>query len=589
MESEIKEAKEKENLENEMMSLNDFYMLAFNSTETKELLKFIKDSMNEFYLVNCAHYNKMKQIMKKINSERKKQNYANTLFSYLISIIEYIIKIQLKSMEIFISKSEVFFSFENQILKLQKTIEEFSFNFNKDKNKNNSKDANNLLNTLMNKINNLEIKVVDEYIKEKYDIQIPDTNELKTEKIVFEIKFFEKTLNNYINKRKTQYWDSIALFNNKIQLIFEEIKNNIEDYFIGLKEINKNMNEEFLNFENIPNSNIKNEKLEKNNNFISSQFDNTLINNTNKYKIKILKNPNISLNNINEVIKSTEIKNKEPEVNKAFNPKNEVQGFKKPKIFNKKILILDEKDIYEIVSKLYNYNLEFLDKSNYNLEFEKQKLIAKDFSNEIFLYNEDNEDVQNKFKEKYNEIIESINTKILNRIENIEVFFKCLNAYRAKSKLNLPEKFYYLLIYIYNKVQDKLIKNTNKKLEELMLILSQTYFKEINGKKIYLLEAIKTHDLYKNMEFWKSSIIKNIEDDFRKKRVLQSKDKNINIITQEKKEESIINKLLPFFELLKGYGVAKDKINELFTQILDKYACSEKTREKLFSFINENA
>ena len=50
------------------------------------------------------------------------------------------------------------------------------------------------------------------------------------------------------------------------------------------------------------------------------------------------------------------------------------------------------------------------------------------------------------------------------------------------------------------------------------------------------------------MDFWKSSIIKSIEDDFRMKRVLQSKNKNINIITQEKKEESIINKLLPFLK-----------------------------------------
>ena len=167
--------------------------------------------------------------------------------------------------------------------------------------------------------------------------------------------------------------ESITLFNNKIQIIFEEIKKNIEDYLTGLKEINKNMNEEFLNFENVLNSNIKNEKLEKNNNFISSQFDNNLIKNTNKYKIKILKNPNISLNNLNQVMKPTENKNKEPELNKVFTYQNEVQCFKKPKIFNKNILILDEKDIYEIVSKLYGYNLEFLDKSNYNLEFEKQK------------------------------------------------------------------------------------------------------------------------------------------------------------------------------------------------------------------------
>ena len=176
----------------------------------------------------------------------------------------------------------------------------------------------------------------------------------------------------------------------------------------------------------------------------------------------------------------------------------------------------------------------------------------------------------------------------MNRIENAEVFFKCLNSYRVGGKINLAEKFYDLLIYIYNKVQDELIKNANKNIDELMLILSQTYYKEINGEKIYLLEAIKNHELYKSIDFWKSSIIKNIEDEFKIKRILQSKNKKINIITQEKKEETIITKLFPFFELLKGYDVEKEKINDLFTQILNKYTCSEKARERLFSFINVN-
>ena len=476
MESEIKEVKEKENLETELMNINDSFMLTFNSVETKKILKNIKENMNEFYVYNSAHYNNINQLLIKINSEKINQNYENTPLFNLHSIIEHIVKMHLKSMEIFISKIRVFISFENQILQLQKTIEEFSSNFNKDKNK----DDNSLLNKLMNKINDLEMKVVDEYIKEKYNIHLPDSNEIKTEKIVFEIKFLEKSLNNYINKRETQYLDNIKLFNNKIQIIFAEIKNNIKDYFDGLKEINNNMKEEFLNFENLLNSNIKNEKSEENDNFNPSQFNNDIINITNKYKIKILKNPIIPLNNTKEA-KLKELKNNEP--NKAFTPPNEVEESKKINKKNKNILILNEKDIYEIVSKLYSYNLAVLDKSNYNLEFEKQKLIAKDLSNEIFLYNENSEDTQNKFKEKYDEIIESINNKILNKIENIEVFFMCLNTYRTRSKFNLPEKFYDLLIYIYNKVQDELIKNSNKKIEELMLILSQTYFKEINGKK----------------------------------------------------------------------------------------------------------
>ena len=176
----------------------------------------------------------------------------------------------------------------------------------------------------------------------------------------------------------------------------------------------------------------------------------------------------------------------------------------------------------------------------------------------------------------------------MNNIGNVEVFFICLNNYRVSGKINLTEKIYDLLTYIYNKVQDKLVKNTNKKIEGLMIILSQTYYKEINGKKIYLLEAIKNHELYKSMVFWKSSIIKSIEDELNKKISLDSKNKNINIMTQEKKEETINAKLLSFFELLKEFDVSKGKINDLFTQILDKYTCSGKLRERIFSFINAN-
>ena len=66
----------------------------------------------------------------------------------------------------------------------------------------------------------------------------------------------------------------------------------------------------------------------------------------------------------------------------------------------------------------------------------------------------------------------------------------------------------------------------------------------------------------------------------------------IQFVQQEQQkgsdQQTIITKLLPFFELLKEYDVSKDKIYDLFTQILDKYEFSEKEREKLFSIIDIN-
>ena len=52
---------------------------------------------------------------------------------------------------------------------------------------------------------------------------------------------------------------------------------------------------------------------------------------------------------------------------------NKVKSLAEAKIAN--FLFLNDKDVYEITSKLYSFNLKLLDKSHYNLELKKGKLI----------------------------------------------------------------------------------------------------------------------------------------------------------------------------------------------------------------------
>ena len=182
--------------------------------------------------------------------------------------------------------------------------------------------------------------------------------------------------------------------------------------------------------------------------------------------------------------------------------------------------------------------------------------------------------------------MEKININIVNNIKNIESFFTALNNYRATSKINLSEMFYDIVVYIYSKAQEFIIKNanSNKTMETLMLILSQTYFKEINGKKIYILEGIKSNELYQQIDFWKNNIIKNIEDELK---VLRNYN-GTNIINQNKKEEIIRNKIFAYSNLFKDYEFNKNKIIELLKHIFDKYKCTEDFRNEILSYINQD-
>ena len=587
MNSESKE--EKEQLEIETINLNEFFNLIINQAQTNKILQNFKDNIMEFYSLNIDHYNRINKLLEKINSEKFGQKNINTFLLKLQSMIEQTTKIQLKSMEIFIAKKEQFLSLEDKILQLQKLIEKFSSKFkNNNYNINIYKDANSLLENLMNKMDELETKVIDEYIQKKYNKNISDTSDQKPEQIVSEIKFLEKTFFDYLKERKKQYFKNLKKSNNKIQNAFEEIKKTFEEYYNDLKEINKILNDESKNFENILISNLKSEEINENQNFIFSLSDINLINNTIQYKIKILKSPKISLEKQETFSKSKTMDIRDFELDNVLSKQKTIVNSKNGKIYNDDILYLNEKDLYEIISKLYSYNLKILDKSNYNLELEKEKLIAMDLSKEVLSYNESSEDIQKKFEEKYDEIIESINNKILNKIENMKVFFISFNNYRASGKISLFEKFYDLIVYIYKKTLDKLMETSNKKIEGLLLILSQTYYKEINGNKIYILEEIKSHELFKRDEFWKSFIVNKIEEEIKMKRNMESKNNYNILLTQEKKEDIILTKLLPFSELLKEYDVSKNKIFDLVNQIFDKYNCNEKTKERVFSFINTN-
>ena len=79
-----------------------------------------------------------------------------------------------------------------------------------------------------------------------------------------------------------------------------------------------------------------------------------------------------------------------------------------------------------------------------------------------------------------------------------------------------------------------------------------------------------------------------IEEEIKMKRNMESKNNYNILLTQEKKEDIILTKLLPFSELLKEYDVSKNKIFDFVNQIFDKYNCNEKTKERVFSFINTN-
>ena len=572
----LNEIKRQSEFNSDQINLNSFNDLLANSEEANKFIDIYKERLKEYFTINSTQYNRLNELYDNFSSESSGQLFINTPIHKIESIIKNMFQIQLKIYEVIISKGSIFVSIDNELDKIKKIILDSSSKLkNLSYNNEMITATNKVFNSMMKSMSELEIQEIDEYIWEKYKKHVLEAKEVKPVDMVAFIKNLEKNIYDFVLEKKSSFVSDLKETEKKIQIVFNKMQENFRNYFSYLKDLNNTLSEQFEHIEKEINTEKVIEDIQKNekntnpkSNLILDEKDLYTV----KYKIKIIKSNKITLkadqNEIKEEIKN----NKEQKLNS----------------FKEKYLFLTEEDKYQIISKLYSYDLKILDKSQYVLDVEQGKIIASDLSKEILLYNEEDENTKNKLNEKYEEIIESMNNKIVNNLKNIESFFLVLNNYRAQGKVKLIEKFYDLVIYVYNKAQDLLIKTNNKKLEDLMLILSRTYYKEISGKKIYVVEAIKSHELYKNMDFWKAIVIKQIEDEFKVMRNFNSTNNTTNILTQKKKESIIYTKLIPFADLLKDFEFKNDTIIEIINQILDKYKYDKASREQIFSFINES-
>ena len=571
-----------ENENKEKINLNHFNFLIANTKEIQKYLEKFKSYLFEYYTLNISHFANLSKLLNGF-SARKNQNFINTPIYQLKLIFQTIIEFQSKKYETMIPDCQNLILISENLISLKKIIEEIYTKHNKLSNLGISKDMNTVSNSIMQYMDDLENKTVEEFVWEKYKKHTLTSNKEKIKNLIDKIKQLEKNLFDYGNEKKGQYFSMIKESDNKIQKIFNDIKNIFQEYISKLKETTKDYIKNLENFEKNLNSISINLEIKNVENVFCSKSDFEFKEKDfNKYSIKILKNKKILLKDYN---KDNHLENN--------NDDNFIE-LKKTKTFtdkftsseNKKenILFLTDEDIYEIISRLYKYDLKVLDKSKYDLDKEKEKLLSLEKSNKILLdYSENKEKAKKNLNKDFKQIMELINTKIINTIKNAESFFIALNNYRVKGKLNLNDKFYELVLYIYNSTFDLLKENNNYTLGNLMIILSQTFYKENGKEKIYILEGIKSHEIFKPNEFWKNIINNKIEEEIKNLMKLEAS----KLLNQEKKEEIIITKLLAFCSLMKEFNLDKNKISNICALIFEKYKSSQESREQINLFINQ--
>ena len=555
----------------EEINLNNLFNIIANANDASIYLDSINCFFEEYFSLCKSQYNSFNQLYDKYFSNQNESIINNKIYQ-IDSTIKGILKIHLAYMKSFESNNDLFNLIKKQISDLGKVLKKLpSLSYNFTLNGNNTDEANQITYSLNKAFSDLEMKIIEEYIKEKYNKKISGIdNKESIENLVCLIKYLENSLLNVTKQRKITYFNKLKEPDDKINKATNNISNSLLIYISKIKENNKILNEELLKIENdIKSNNFKEAKQNQKEEVILSKDDFIPKDEINiyKYKLKVIKKIKLplELNEINE----KEIKNDKKDLAAKFDDK---------------FIYLNEQDVYNITEKLYNYNFFALDKSKYNLTIEKGKIEALKLSTEILSFLGADKNKQELLEKNFDEFKNSANEKILNNFENMKEFYIVLNNHRGKSKNQFSEKLFELCIYIFQKTLNFLLQNRNLELEDLMIILSQTFFKEENGKKKYICDIIKSHDLYKKENFWEEIVVHKIEEEFKLKKKLIQQDLNI-INTSQKKDETIATKLIPLGSIMIEFDFPKKKAIEVVEKVLKKYKCGKDTKEQIISFL----
>ena len=404
---------------------------------------------------------------------------------------------------------------------------------------------------LLNLFQDVENSIIEDYFKIK--------SKNSKEQLIYECRKSEndfillsRDINNMINEYKSKY-------NSKMK----QLKNE-------MLELNKNINIDILNIVQIA-------KNELNDSMV-------LLDN----EIQSLKNYDLNNMEYNDNFKKYLIYQlKEDELKDLLKPnKYKISIINKDKIkLQNSNLDVNSLDIYNIVDIFYSYHFEMIDKTVYNSAIEKNKLNVVENIGKLLGY-----DFNKKKKKKIEKFSEKeINTFInflFTKEDYIIKFLTCLNNYRANGNLEFSEDQYNIFKIIFSKASDYLLKNKNEKIYYFLIILSQTFYKIIEGKKYYLVNEIKEKEFFLQINFWSEFIEKMIKEELMKLDHIL----NDNNITEEKKNsrknDIIVSKLFSIVPSLNYFNLEKNSINSILLPIINKYNLSEEKKQILFSMLN---
>ena len=211
-----------------------------------------------------------------------------------------------------------------------------------------------------------------------------------------------------------------------------------------------------------------------------------------------------------------------------------------------------------------------------NLEIEKEKMSMDKITIKLLSNIKSEEIVKNELDITQEEL-DLIQTS-LEKHHNRIIFLQKLSKFRVLGNYYISKSLYTILSKYFLQILNEIKKDNDMFSAKNIIVLSQTYYikeNENEEKKIYLQEAIKEHELFKETSFWE-----NLFNFFMSKEIQKLRRSTYMKDKKEEEEKSHYGKLafgqiMTICNNMKDFGFNKEDINKIIEPKIEYYKLDE--------------
>ena len=142
-------------------------------------------------------------------------------------------------------------------------------------------------------------------------------------------------------------------------------------------------------------------------------------------------------------------------------------------------------------------------------------------------------------------------------------------------------------VRLFNEIAKSLKKDKILETQIAIIILSETYYKMENGKKIYILANLKNNQLFHDKEFWNDFINRSILREVQRNLSNNLKYYKENMKSDNKKLENLVfAQILPIIRSMLEFELEEKKINEILEDLLSYYKINNDSKKIIFDMVN---